>query len=251
MHELSLLCEPGTNLRFLEGGLDLYMRGGGTRDLSALRCVAPRCSQSGTMLSHTTRGVSAWLNLAEVELAVDPYPYLIAVRAMRPQLADHLLKFLRDRARWCVNDGGFYRARECDLLTERIPPELAHLVSPHALQELSDQASLIFGEKLRVTGAVAGHRLDVGQGIGLHSDHPKPGEETHRLLITLAEAPTERGGGHFVLFSSREAETMRRIIPLRHNEAIAFALTERSYHAVTVVRSQCRFSIVFSFAAPA
>jgi predicted 2-oxoglutarate/Fe(II)-dependent dioxygenase YbiX len=89
--------------------------------------------------------------------------------------------------------------------------------------------------------------MSEGHGVGIHTDVPRPGEETHRIVVLLARDWNQARGGHFVLLHDNDSSSEKAIIPMASNSAIAFRLTERSFHAVTIVTGGQRFSLVASF----
>jgi len=242
------LSLPSPQLARYQGGTEIYDRARASIDLMV--CASENQTEPHSALLALDAEAAAgtpWLDASEVETDADPFPYLIAAPALAPAQADAFLHWLEATPDWHLNDGGFYAAFECDLARRKAPDRIANLFSPAALAALEEQATRMFGLPLVLSGAIAAHRMDVGQGIGVHTDTPRPEEETHRLVIILARNQDAAAGGHFVLLSGRRPASARRFIPLAHNTAIAFPLTEASFHAVTTLRSGCRFSIVFSF----
>lgn len=229
------------------GGVDLYTRAGPIDLLRLVPSPSPRATVHA-QLKRPPAAASPWLDLRDAEFGNDPFPHVVAPEAIRGELADKLASVLASDLRWTENDGGFYSALECDLRAVGSNSAAAVLFAPAALSSLEVQASAIFNTPLRLVGAIAGHRLDVGRGIGLHTDRPSEDAETHRILFTICDPLSPDAGGHFLLADGPRGEDVRGIIPLRHNTAIAFALTAFSHHGVTIMRAGVRFSVVFSFA---
>ena len=174
-----------------------------------------------------------------------PFEFAVGVNIL--QNADDVLNWLDGNDYWKRHDGGFYNA---DVMSvEKLdPPALcAPLFRAEGRTGLEKAASRLFGEHLQLHGPVVAHRMTTPQGIGIHSDAPEPGEETHRLVVLLADGWSRPQGGHFVLLERDSPMSAKTIIPHRHNTAIAFRLTGQSFHAVTTLTAGRRFSIVASF----
>jgi Rps23 Pro-64 3,4-dihydroxylase Tpa1-like proline 4-hydroxylase len=103
-----------------------------------------------------------------------------------------------------------------------------------------------FQARLRGAAEVIVHRLVPGQTIKIHNDH-RPDGETHRLLIQLNRRWSESDGGLLLLFKDRHPEAICRAIRPIHRSGFAFAISDRSYHAVATVHAGERFTLVYSF----
>src|SRR5262249_13999603 len=93
---------------------------------------------------------------------------------------------------------------------------------------------------------IAAHKLIPQQGIGVHTDRPQDGSETHRLVIHLNRGFVDSYGGHLIFFDDQKGQRVRKIIRPLHNSAVAFESSARSYHAVSNVLHGIRYSLVFS-----
>jgi hypothetical protein len=92
------------------------------------------------------------------------------------------------------------------------------------------------------------HRMHPGHGVGIHTDDPALGTESLRLLATLRRGEyADSAGGHLCLFSAPEMSAISAIVRPRHNSAVAFPLSDRSYHAVNDVTEGVRYSLIFGF----
>jgi hypothetical protein len=221
-------------------GLTIPSRNSTAVDLRAvpLRLLAER--EAPTLPSS-----AGWGGTSKMAWFHRPFAFAVGVNAL--QNADDVLDWLAGNDRWRRHDGGFYTA---DVMSvEKLdPPALcAPLFNAEGRSGLERAASLLFGEQLQLHGPVVAHRMTPPQGIGIHSDAPQPDEETHRLVVLLADGWSRPQGGHFVLLERDSPMSARMIIPHRHNTAIAFRLTGQSFHAVTTLTSGRRFSIVASF----
>jgi hypothetical protein len=188
----------------------------------------------------------AVIALDELEVRDEPFPYLVAGRALRPATADTLLEWLPS-APWKLHASDFFEQYECDLRSVELPPECAELLSPAALAQVRARLGRLFGCELAERVTATAHKLVVGQGIGLHNDAPHGLLETHRLVIHLGDDFEDRFGGHLVFFSSKDSSDVNRIFRPLHNTGVGFAMSERSYHAVSDVSEGERYTVVLSF----
>lgn len=162
---------------------------------------------------------------------------------------DTLARWLRKRRPWKSTDGGFYRSDEWGVSGGAELPEEGPGDAPAPIWRCWAErcAARLFGEPLVLHEPIALHRLLPGHGVGIHTDQPLPGEETHRIVITFCEPRAPAAGGHFVLLDGDRPQDAFALIPLRTNAAVAFRLGKASYHAVTSVRAGARYSVVMSF----
>lgn len=180
------------------------------------------------------------------ETTAMPFPILRWLGAFTRTEHEALLEWLTQRERWLTTDGGFYCADVFGLSDDaEVPQTLASKLGDSSWAEAL--AANAFGERLQLHGPIALHRMRPGHGIGIHSDRPEPGEETHRIVITICASLPNCAGGHFVLLDGTGAATARVLLPLQSNAALAFRLEPNSYHAITTMRNGIRFSIVMSF----
>jgi len=174
-----------------------------------------------------------------------PFEFAVGVNVL--QNADDVLNWLDGNDYWKRHDGGFYNA---DVMSaEKLDPPVrcAPLFRTEGRAGLEKATSRLFAEHLQLHGPLVAHRMTPPQGVGIHSDAPEPGEETHRLVVLLADGWSRLQGGHFVLLERDSPMSAKTIIPHAHNMAIAFRLTRHSFHAVTNLTAGRRFSIVASF----
>lgn len=185
---------------------------------------------------------------AVVSLPVDDDPYWFAAGAglLSGAQADALLEWLEAIDSWRAVDGGFYLAKE-RALSAAAPSSLTSLLSAQGLHGLEAAASELFSCGVRLHGPLVAHKMSAGDGVGVHSDRPSSGEETHRLLMFLTRPADLRDGGHFLLLGGPDPSTARLVLPRRHNTALAFRLTGESYHAVSTVVAGVRYALVISF----
>lgn len=186
-----------------------------------------------------------WSGTSDMPWFNRPFAFAVGVNAL--QNADDVLNWLAGNDRWKRHDGSFYTADVMSVEALDPPGPCAPLLGAEGRADLENAASRLFGEDLRLYGPLVAHRMTAPQAIGVHSDAPNPGEETHRLVVLLADGWSRPQGGHFVLLERDSPMSAKTIIPHRHNTTIAFRLTGQSFHAVTTLTAGRRFSIVASF----
>ena len=103
-----------------------------------------------------------------------------------------------------------------------------------------------FGCPLGQRVDAAAHKLLPGQTIRIHNDF-LPGGESHRLLLQLNRGWQPGHGGYLMFFRGPEPETVTKLVEPRHGSIQAFAISHRSFHAVSEVHEGERFTVVYSF----
>lgn len=148
-------------------------------------------------------------------------------------------------APWRLHETQWFAQYECVLGTTDLPESLLAVLDTRELALAVEQE---FGIHID-DGAteVTAHKLVPGQRIGIHTDYPEPDGHTHRLVVTFGQAYNDEYGGHIVLFSGPETESMARMVRPLHNAGVCFAISEGSHHAVTRVSGRERYSLVYSF----
>jgi len=97
--------------------------------------------------------------------------------------------------------------------------------------------------KLEPTDVVA-HRLQIGQGIGVHNDRAKS-REAIRLMLQLNDHNVV--GGELALFRDHSPDSVCRTFKPVHGTAVAFEISNISYHAVARVAGGHRYTVIYSF----
>lgn len=180
-----------------------------------------------------------------IELEALPFEHFTG-NGKLPATDTELLDWLETEAPWKLTRAEFYEQYEFSLTHCRLAPVLRALVCPDALTALRDRMSDCFGRSLSGRVDVTAHKLVPGQTIRIHNDHI-PGGETHRLLLQLNRGWEPRYGGYLMFFAGREPETVSKVVEPRSGTVQAFAISPRSYHAVSTVHAGERFTIVYSF----
>jgi hypothetical protein len=180
------------------------------------------------------------------ERASQPFSYLILERVFPHTLVESLITSLEHCGRWRLVETDFYEQYEFSLLGVELPIPLAHLVEPTGLETARRFIEEEFGRRLTHRVDVVAHKLLPGQRIAIHNDY-LVGEETHRLTVQLNRGLSDEDGGFFMLFNSGDAAEVHRVLRPVCNTAIAFAISAKSYHAVSRLHKGERYTIVYSF----
>jgi Rps23 Pro-64 3,4-dihydroxylase Tpa1-like proline 4-hydroxylase len=160
--------------------------------------------------------------------------------------SSRILSWLETSAPWHLTVQDFYEQYEFSLLDVQLPSHLSFLASAETLGSLRSSVETLLGAELgdRIDATV--HKLVPGQRIRVHNDFI-PGQETHRILIQLNRGWEEESGGILMLFTGENPKTLTRLIVPKNCSAFGFAISPRSYHAVSTVHSGERFTLVYSF----
>lgn len=180
-------------------------------------------------------------------LTLQPFPHVTVAALLDDAVCRDLMSWLRSDAPWRYHDGGFYRQMECDLRRADLSPGCRSLLAPATLGRLRGMVEEAFDTRLAERMTIIGHKLLDDYAIGIHNDAPAPGMETHRLVLRLNRPEEGVEGGDLVFFRDRSSTEAAAVFPVALNEAVAFALSDRSYHAVRPVVRGPRYSVVFSF----
>lgn len=103
-----------------------------------------------------------------------------------------------------------------------------------------------FGKAFAKRVDVTAHKLVPEQTIRLHNDFVRDGE-SHRLLLQLNRGWEPAQGGYLMFFAGPEPETVSKVVEPRNGSVQAFAISPRSYHAVSTVHAGARYTVVYSF----
>ena len=171
------------------------------------------------------------------------------------------LSWLETDAPWKLTETDFYEQHEFSLLDVRpasaappvsdapvapVAPVAERLVDPETLASMRRLMARQFGQPLSERVDVTAHKLVAGQTIRIHNDH-RPGGESHRLLLQLNRGWQPEYGGYLMFFGGPEPETVGKVIEPTHGSVQAFAISPKSYHAVSTVHRGERFTVVYSF----
>ena len=159
---------------------------------------------------------------------------------------DESLSWLEGDAPWEFTATDFYEQYEFSLLHAPLAPVVARLACPETLASMRRWMGRQFGQPLSDRVEVTAHKLTAGQTIRIHNDFLPEGE-SHRLLLQLNRGWKPEYGGYLMFFDGPEPEKVSKVIEPIHGSVQAFAISTRSYHAVSTVHRGERFTVVYSF----
>lgn len=163
-----------------------------------------------------------------------------------PSNALDYLTWLEHEAPWELTITEFYEQYEFSLKHVSFPSNFRRLVCSDTLTALRRYMSQHFGKSVDNHIEITAHKLTRGQTIRIHNDFISGGE-SHRLLVQINRSWKPNDGGYLMLFSEAEPESVRKLIKPINGSIQAFAISPKSYHAVSTVHSGERFTIVYSF----
>lgn len=191
---------------------------------------------------------SAFTPLADARLRTEPFPYILGTHAFACEVADAAHAWLDGHAPWRRHVHHFFDQFEYNLIDAKLPPLLHEgLVSAATLRGLRQRMEALFSVELADVFSVTAHRLVPGQGIGVHTDRPLLGYESHRLVVHLGPEFRDENGGHLMFFHGPDARDFAQAFRTIHNSAVAFELSPRSFHAVGELGKGVRYTLVYSF----
>jgi Rps23 Pro-64 3,4-dihydroxylase Tpa1-like proline 4-hydroxylase len=163
-------------------------------------------------------------------------------------LADSALAWMETDAPWSLRIANFYEQWEMHLDETTLPSGLAPLLHRSTVGCFVRTMFGPFTDVKLDLVEVTAHKLLPGQTIRIHNDYVEGGE-SHRLLIQLNRGWTDSQGGLLMLFDSSRIDDVRRVIRPLHASATAFAISAKSFHAVSTIRGGERYTLVYSFKA--
>ncbi|MDM0112636.1 2OG-Fe(II) oxygenase [Variovorax sp. J22R133] len=209
--------------------------------------IAPRGANDSLTPVRLPATPTLWLRDGIAEKFVEPFPLVKVDGAMDARLSGTLYAWLESLDGWRISGGSFYAVGEIDLRARTIPAGLQTLFEPRTLALLRGQLGELFGCAFDARMRIVAHRMNAGDGAGIHCDDPRGTEETHRVVLTLGQDSATSRGGLFTVFGGPCADQCVHAWPATHNQCLLFEADARSFHAITEVRQGTRYSIVLSF----
>jgi Rps23 Pro-64 3,4-dihydroxylase Tpa1-like proline 4-hydroxylase len=185
-----------------------------------------------------------------MKLHIRPFRHFAVPDFLEPDIADQFLSWLDERAPWSQNTiPGFYEASDVNLKHTSLPSSLEWAASPSCLLELRDLVAKVFERPLDAEVDVRVHRLTPGQQVRVHTDHGELAR-SHRLLIQLNRGWSPDNGGLLMFLDGDALDDVNGahalLCPL-HRSAMAFEISERSFHAVSPVKTGVRYTLTYTF----
>jgi hypothetical protein len=180
----------------------------------------------------------------------DPFKHFRTKNLLSEAFGILLLDWFETHAPWQFSNGGFYRQYELNLYhVKNLPQDFTTLLSDSFKTELLKQVSELFKVKLLPRIDIDAIKLVPGYQIGIHTDYSHG--ETHRLLIYLNRHwVTNRDGGILMFFDEPQPVELRnthRYYEPNNLSGIGFEISEKSFHAVSEVKNNNRYTLRFSF----
>ena len=179
-----------------------------------------------------------------VQSMSSPYRHLRMYPILDPALAQRALSWLRHTEAWARQEGTFFRHDTFALSPDVVPPDAAQIVSPKTLGSLRALLQSRFATEVEPFALVEAHRSTMRDDIGLHTDADV---SELRLMLNLNAGWTPSQGGVLQLQDSPGRPCRRvRYRPL-HNSATAFRTASDSYHRVSSVLEDERYTLLYRF----
>ena len=196
-------------------------------------------------LSSYNLQVSVFPEFNSIKHETRPFEHVVGHCTLTGDSEDWL-HWLEDDAPWKLTATDFYEQYEFSLLDVPLAAVIEGLACPETLASIRHWMARRFGQPLSERVDVTAHKLVAGQTIRIHNDYLPEGE-SHRLLLQLNRGWKPEYGGFLMFFGAPEPESVGKVIEPRHGSVQAFAISPRSYHAVSTVHQGKRFTVVYSF----
>jgi hypothetical protein len=188
--------------------------------------------------------LASGFDLKNAAFFVVPFRYATFERCLDSDVAERVLLWFESTAPWHHVETDFYEQHEFSCW-DSAAPEAACLISEDLLGALRADMTRLFGCQFRPDVSVVAHRLVPGHRIGIHNDY-LVGQETHRFVVQLNRGLSDADGGFFMLFGSSDPADVHKVMRPASLSALAFEISPSSYHAISQMHGNVRYSIVFS-----
>jgi len=175
----------------------------------------------------------------------EPFAHSVG-HCILPVDCEEWLSWLEGDAPWRFTATDFYEQYEFSLLDVPFGAVVERLACTETLTSLRRWMTRQFGQPLSGRVNVTVHKLVAGQTIRIHNDYLPEGE-SHRLLLQLNRGWNAEHGGYLMFFGGPEPASVAKVVEPVHGSVQAFAISPRSYHAVSTVHRGERFTVVYSF----
>lgn len=187
--------------------------------------------------------------ISQLTLKEKPFQYFYGQSTLDLQIISKYLAWFEEDAPWKLIETDFYEQYEFSLLDCKLPKGMEFLTSPSFTKVLSTNIEKIFNIKLSNRVDVIAHKLIKGQTIRIHNDYLGEEEEaeTHRVLLQLSKDWNKDNGGYLMFFNDSKQDQVSDIVEPVAGSIQGFEISPISYHAVSTVHKEERYTIVFSF----
>jgi hypothetical protein len=187
------------------------------------------------------------ITIAGAQRSDDPFAHALVPECIDAKTLFACNDWFSDNAPWKLAKTDFYEQYEFDLCDAK-HWLVQRLSGATTTSQIVGEMEQLFKTRFAAEFSVTAHKLIKGQQIGIHNDWIA-GQETHRLVIHLGHWATAVDGGLLtVLAGPAVADTVRLIKPIPRS-GFAFQISPTSYHAVSTVHNDDRYSLVYSFRA--
>jgi len=209
--------------------------------LSGITDHATVAADSAAALSWTAS------DLGERTVFDNPFAHATFGTCLPPATGEVVLTWLETEAPWGLKRTDFYEQFEFDCRDSR-SAVASFLTSGSVLELVRSAMEGVFAKTFKDEISVVCHKMVQGHRIGIHNDF-LDGEETHRLIVQLNRGLSEEDGGFLMLFSSDDAANVRKVLRPLHLGGFAFEISKDSFHAVSKIHSDVRYSLIYSLRA--
>ena len=191
--------------------------------------------------------VRARVTIAGAQVSNDPFTHALVLDSIDAETLLACNGWFSDNAPWRLAKTDFYEQYEFDLrdAQHRLVSSLSGTTT---VSKIIGEMEHLFECRFTDDFSVTAHKLVNGQQIGIHNDWIE-GQETHRLVIHLGHWKTAADGGLLTVFAGPAAADAVRLIKPIPRSGFAFQISPISYHAVSTVHNESRYSLVYSFRA--
>ena len=175
----------------------------------------------------------------------EPFPYFTATAILDQNSISSLLGWFEADASWKLVETDFYEQHELELGGDKPKKPLDFLTDRTFLEKVRKEAEDLFGVSFSERVEWAVHKLLPGQRIRIHNDL-LVGGETHRVILHMNCGWSLSKGGFLMFFNSPDPEDVHRVLLPLNGSLVGFEISEKSSHAVSLVRDGERFAIVYS-----
>lgn len=189
--------------------------------------------------------VKSPLRFADANLCAAPFAHAVVPDCLDATVAERLLRWFETSAPWRLVETDFYEQYEFNFF-DCATDEARLLTDRRVVSGLREAMGNAFGTQFGPEVTIVAHKLLPGQHIGIHNDHLDDGE-THRLTVQLNRGLEDDDGGFFMTFSSGDPRDVHEVHRPIHRSAVIFAISADSYHAVSRMHGNVRYTIVLSF----
>jgi hypothetical protein len=186
-------------------------------------------------------------NFAGARVDANPFPHFSVADFLLAEIADGLLDWFESEAPWSPFDIiGFGSYKELNLRSVPLPAPLHVLRDDESMARIVAAMEGIFVRKVQPYVDIMAHKLMQGDAVGVHTDND--GMLSHRLILHVHRgwAPEHRGG---LTLHQKAGTAFRpaRTFPPRHRAALAFEISELSFHSIRPVGVGERYTLVYGF----